>query len=164
MDSSRSPKSILYFIFKDSGVVKTALAPYYLNKSSRSRLIDFNFFWLCSFSLMDLLAQSLLLGQTFRGDSFSGRLETCQIALSLAHFSRIMISIQIFLIACYRLNIMTQGLTTRKRMTKKLIDKIFCFQILGGQVKALPKMILALIAYQLRRFLSGVVRPRLGRL
>ena len=122
--------SVLHVIFKDTGIIRAALAPFYLKKNrNRSTMIDFNFFWLCSFSLMDLLSQWKFLGQTFRGDNFSGRLRSCQTALSLAHFSRIMISVQIFFIACYRLSIMVRGLSMHKSKPKKSIDRKFCLQV-----------------------------------
>ncbi|CBY32178.1 unnamed protein product [Oikopleura dioica] len=102
--------TVMLKISGEYGTRRIMFAPYYiLKKRCRIRMIDFIFFWLSTMSMFDLLGQSLLLAQTFRGDSFVGSLTKCRAILCLQHFSRIGVSMCVFKIASYRMNLTEMG-------------------------------------------------------
>jgi hypothetical protein len=114
------------------GPRRIMFAPYYiLKKRVRIRMIDFIFFWLSTMSMLDLIGQCLLLPQTFRGDSFVGSLNKCKTILAMQHFSRIGVSICVFKIASYRLNLTEMGFGHFSDLTQKAIDKAITFAFLA---------------------------------
>ena len=124
--------TVLLKIAGEYGPRRIMFAPYYiLKKRVRIRMIDFIFFWLSTMSTLDLIGQCLLLPQTFRGDSFVGSLHKCKTILALQHFSRIGVSICVFKIASYRLNLTEMGFGHFSDLTQKAIDKAITFAFLA---------------------------------